>query len=529
MWNPDGTAILAHGYTGALHMWCRTPDGDLVPQPAVGGHCGPIVDATWAADGGCMLTVSTDQTARLTTKLHSTDHWSEVARPQVHGHDFSCVAAVPAEEKDTYLYVSGSEEKVLRVFEAPRAFEDTLAMARNRPLSLHQQRSQSRQHAGGLAPSSLAYGASLPALGLSQKAVYVEIEAEAAGDANGESEGTDSGLGMGGYNEFGPDVVPTAAPSAVSGPPFEEHLAGSTLWPEIHKLYGHGNEVYCVASHPAGTVLASACRAQSAATAGIMLWDTATWTACAALKAHTLTVTQLAFSPNGLFLASASRDRSVAIFKHEQLDSTNGAAGSAAPEYALASHFKAHSRIVWGVSWAPDSQLLATASRDGSAKLWIINKDGSIVGNTAAATLPFKDGVRSVAFAPQELGDSTEHHHHHQQQHQGTRKRCFVGVGLDGGEVVVGIVSWRQQSNMNGNETSEETGSNVASEPGPASNNSANVEWEEVWRTSVGEKHAAAVRRLCWRTVDGASSNGAEKFELASVSDDHSLRIFEIA
>lgn len=66
-------------------------------------------------------------------------HWCEVARPQVHGHDFSCIAFVPFKSTTlgpsangstggssscgghvmpSLVYVSGSEEKVLRVFEA---------------------------------------------------------------------------------------------------------------------------------------------------------------------------------------------------------------------------------------------------------------------------------------------------------------------------------------------------------------------------------------------------------------------------
>ena len=45
----------------------------------------------------------------------------------------------------------------------------------------------------------------------------------------------------------------------MSGPPLEEHLAGNTLWPEGHKLYGHGNNLYAMAAHPSGRLLASAC------------------------------------------------------------------------------------------------------------------------------------------------------------------------------------------------------------------------------------------------------------------------------
>ena len=51
-------------------------------------------------------------------------------RRQVHGHDFSCVASIPAASVSRFLYAAGSEEKVIRVFEAPRAFIQTLAAAR---------------------------------------------------------------------------------------------------------------------------------------------------------------------------------------------------------------------------------------------------------------------------------------------------------------------------------------------------------------------------------------------------------------
>jgi hypothetical protein len=41
-----------------------------------------VVDACWAADGACLLTVGEDQTARITTRLQG-GHWCEIARPQV--------------------------------------------------------------------------------------------------------------------------------------------------------------------------------------------------------------------------------------------------------------------------------------------------------------------------------------------------------------------------------------------------------------------------------------------------------------
>ncbi len=45
---------------------------------------------------------------------------------QIHGHDFTCIAVLSGTSSP--CYASGSEEKVIRILEAPRAFEDTLAL-----------------------------------------------------------------------------------------------------------------------------------------------------------------------------------------------------------------------------------------------------------------------------------------------------------------------------------------------------------------------------------------------------------------
>ena len=64
----------------------------------------------------------------------------------------------------------------------------------------------------------------------------------------------------------------------------------NTLWPEVRKLYGHGNELYCLASN--GRLVASACRASKAEQAEVILWDATNWSILQKLTGHNLTVTQ---------------------------------------------------------------------------------------------------------------------------------------------------------------------------------------------------------------------------------------------
>ncbi len=58
--------------------------GAWVPQHALGGHYGAVVDMAWGVDGACLQTVSEDQTSRIFTECGG--HWCEVARPQVLHH-----------------------------------------------------------------------------------------------------------------------------------------------------------------------------------------------------------------------------------------------------------------------------------------------------------------------------------------------------------------------------------------------------------------------------------------------------------
>lgn len=56
------------------------------------------------------------------------------------------------------------------------------------------------------------------------------------------------------------ETIPDAVPIVLTEPPVEEQLAWHTLWPESHKLYGHGNELFALCCDHEGKLVASSCK-----------------------------------------------------------------------------------------------------------------------------------------------------------------------------------------------------------------------------------------------------------------------------
>jgi elongator complex protein 2 len=47
--------------------------------------------------------------------------WYEIARPQIHGYDMQCLTMI-----NGYTFASAGDEKVIRVFQAPRNFIENM-------------------------------------------------------------------------------------------------------------------------------------------------------------------------------------------------------------------------------------------------------------------------------------------------------------------------------------------------------------------------------------------------------------------
>jgi WD40 repeat protein len=111
-------------------------------------------------------------------------------------------------------------------------------------------------------------------------------------------------------------------------------------------------------------------------------WDPAHVRELASFTKHTDAVTNVAFSPDGKWMASASRDRTIHLRDVRLGRDTLQLTG--------------HNGAIWSLAFSPDSLRLASASDDGMVKVWSPgNGEEQMtlnVGNTQA--------VRGVAFSP---------------------------------------------------------------------------------------------------------------------------------
>ena len=219
MFDARARRVLAHAHGGALHAWRRAGskaaggDERWAPAPASAGHAGEVTSLSWDAAGRFLLSGSVDMTARAHASWESrvdetflsdlrdvhkpvtltldapTTGWREIARPQIHGHAVTCVAALPpaasarrlggGEEKadaktdaatlagGSVVFVSGADEKTLRVFDAPGTFLGTLA----RSLPRSDRAGRRALEAARERAADASGGAELPQLGLSNKAL----------------------------------------------------------------------------------------------------------------------------------------------------------------------------------------------------------------------------------------------------------------------------------------------------------------------------------------------------------------------
>lgn len=382
--SPDGEIMTAHGFQGALHTWRTSVNNNRDPlapflrilrnytefnlsgintpklwrtKAAPGGHFGSITDAVWGAQGKYLLTTSLDSTTRawapVSTSIDSIQvnhtRWWEIGRPQIHGYEMNAIGVPNFTTTNGVIphrIFTGGDEKVLRVFDAPKLFFRSLTDLCSSTLTgTGYTHSLLEDYVPTLVNSSVPYiraeSAYLPELSLTNKAVLgndMDTEGKMITDRF-QFDGKDAARKDENeqYKEFQADVqnliensnedgsrgtkLPTTTtvsnvitPESVSvtrgstdGPQLEEDLVLNTRWPEVDRLFGHLNEITAIGTDTSGQLLASSCKARTEETATIWIWDTVIGRSYQQLTgAHKLTVEKLEFSPSINYIHSLS-------------------------------------------------------------------------------------------------------------------------------------------------------------------------------------------------------------------------------
>jgi WD40 repeat protein len=316
--SPDGRRVVSASFDTTLKIWDPVTGAE---QATLTGHEGVVIGCDVSPDGRLIASASGDGTLKLW------DAAGGEALRTLRGHagDVRSCAFSP----DGKLVVSASADRTLRIWDTASGREAGTLEGHSEEITDCAFSPDGRRIASVSAGETLIWDA-----------------------ASARSLSTLEGAGCCAFSPDGRWLV---------------HGANKTLQvrdaetnAEIATLEGHTGSVLGCAFSPDGQWIASACQD------GILiLWETPPGRERRTLRGHSDWVADCAFSADGRWLLSAGWDLTLKLWDLRLLDSSvEGRRANGRLEFA------GHAGRVDGIEFDPDGRRIATASADGTVKIW---------------------------------------------------------------------------------------------------------------------------------------------------------------
>ena len=157
---------------------------------------------------------------------------------------------------------------------------------------------------------------------------------------------------------------------------------------ELKSFRGHSQEIWSVAFSPDGLTLASGGNDRL-----VRMWDIETGRLIRSLRGHTATIRVVQYSPDGQILATASEDRTIRLWNPQTGES-------------LRILFTRYDHAVTSISFSPDGLMLARCGQNKDIKIWEITTGTELMSllgkdqydhNWSVCTAFSPDGLHLVA------------------------------------------------------------------------------------------------------------------------------------
>jgi WD40 repeat protein/transcriptional regulator with XRE-family HTH domain len=421
-WSPDGTLLASAGSDTMIWLW-EMPSGQR--RGTFQGAGAPIRSLAWCPDGTRIAGAGSDAVIRI---------WDS--------HNGRCVQAVDAGSGDVYtlawspngaLLASGGSDQALRLWSAEEL--DCLDV-----LSEHEGTVFAVAfHPAGTLLASASYDGTVRVWDVGSRRCVRKLRAHADGayalvwSPDGQllaSGGGDGTVRVWAWADGEVQQVLSEHQSAVYALAYHPQgallLSGGSdrtirVWEtasgRCHRvLAGYANDVYALAFRPDGTQLVC-----GVADGPLRVWDPHSGDCQRVLVGHTGDVFALAWSPNGALLASGGHDAQVRLWAVDGSSCQLLRTRDTGIIYALAWHpggellavggvrifmwsvqsgqvvrwLDGHANPVRALAWSPGGRLLASASYDGTVRVW-----DEACGAWCATLAGHSDFVYALAWSP---------------------------------------------------------------------------------------------------------------------------------